>query len=384
MFSVLQMFEPYRKLFPVLQRYLYLNHAGVAPTSTRVRDAAQAWLDDLVGHGIVHEEAWEEQATRVRGSLARLVGARPSEIAFVRNTSHGLGLVAEGLDWQVGDQVAVCRELEFPSNVYPWEHLASRGVEIRDISPISGGVTPAAVAEAITPRTRLVAVSSVQYASGHRTDLTALGVLCRESDTLLCVDGIQSVGAEPLNVREAGVHFLSADSHKWMLGINGAGFLYVAQEVQDALRPALVGWKSTSGAWDFDQARFELQSDAAKLEEGSPAYTSIYALGAATELLLEVGLDRISDRITALLDRLAHGLAALGADVSPARTQRAGILTFALRSRESQELADWLVERDVLISCRRGRLRVSPHFYTTDEEIDRFVALVREGQQALV
>ena len=225
MFSVLQMFEPYRKLFPVLQRYLYLNHAGVAPTSTRVRDAAQAWLDDLVGHGIVHEEAWEEQATRVRGSLARLVGARPSEIAFVRNTSHGLGLVAEGLDWQVGDQVAVCRELEFPSNVYPWEHLASRGVEIRDISPISGGVTPAAVAEAITPRTRLVAVSGLSNALGTLNPIEEITRRAHAAGALVLIDAAQMASHVPIDVQAIDCDFLAFSGHK-VFGPCGVGVLY--------------------------------------------------------------------------------------------------------------------------------------------------------------
>ena len=372
--------ERYRAEFPALEGQIYLNHASVSPASTRVREAIVAWIDDLVGHGVLHEQEWEKRATAARMSCATLIGAAADEIAFVRNTSHGLGLVAEGLDWKDGDEVAVCTEIEYPSNVYPWRHLASRGVAVREIAPVRGGVTPAAVAAALTNRTRLVAVSSVQYASGHRTDLEAIGRVCRERGALLCVDGIQSVGAFPLDVKKAGIHFLSADSHKWMLGVNGSGFLYVDREAGRRLRPVLVGWHSTTGAWDFDKARFELRDDAQRFEEGSPSYLSVWALGEAVDLLAEVGIDRIALRITTLLAQLDEGLAALGCDVSPAAAERAGILTFVPPAPATAvSVAAALAANRVSVTVRRGRIRVSPHFYTTDAELQKVVSLVAEA-----
>lgn len=370
--------ESYRALFPVLQEQLYLNHAGVAPTSLRAAEAVRRWMDDLVYHGIQHERGWEAHCEQVRAMGARLLNAEPGEVAFVRNTSHGLGLVAEGLDWKPGDEVAVASSLEYPSNVYPWLHLKDRGVAVREIQTPEGGVTPEAVAAALTPRTRLVALSSVQFATGYRTDLDAVGALCERAGVLFCVDGIQSLGCVPVDVKKSRIHFLSADSHKWMLGIAGIGLLYVAKEVLPRLRPVLVGWRSTTDAWNFNRSHFELRPDASKLEEGSAAYTGIYALGAALELLEEVGLEAIQTRIRTLLVQLEEGLRGLGCDVGPAPEHRAGILTFLPPSGEARPLGAWLAGRNVALSVRRGRVRLSPHFYNLPEEMDRLVALVRE------
>jgi selenocysteine lyase/cysteine desulfurase len=375
--------DAYRPEFPALARQIYLNHASVAPTSTRVRNAVVEWVDDLVANGVLNEQTWEARAEAARASCATLIGATPGEIAFVRNTSHGLGLIAEGLDWKEGDEVAVCAEIEYPSNVYPWRHLKDRGVSVREIRPVRGGVVPDAVAAALTPRTKLVAVSSVQYASGHRTDLTAIGRLCRSKGVLLCVDGIQSVGALPLDVAKAGIDFLSADSHKWMLGVNGSGFLYVSRAAAARVRPVLVGWHSTTGAWNFDRAVFELRTDAQRFEEGSPSYLSVWSLGTAVDLLLEVGVERIAARIGELLARLERGLAAAGCDVSPGPEDRAGILTFVPPAPANvAAVAAHLAANRVSVTVRRGRIRVSPHFYTTDAEMDEVIRLVRDAIRA--
>ena len=372
--------ERYRSEFPALASQIYLNHASVAPASTRVRNAVVEWIDDLVAHGVLHEQTWEARAEQARASCAKLIGAAPGEIAFVRNTSHGLGLIAEGLDWKEGDEVAVCTEVEYPSNVYPWLHLKDRGVAVREIRAVRGGVVADAVAAALTPRTKLVAVSSVQYASGHRTDLEAVGRVCRAKGALLCVDGIQSAGAFPLDVKKAGIDFLSADSHKWMLGVNGSGFLYVGAAAAARVRPVLVGWHSTTGAWNFDRAHFELRTDAQRFEEGSPSYLSVWALGTAVDLLLEVGVDRVAARIAELLARLERGLAGAGCEVSPAPEERAGILTFVPpKPANATAVAAHLAANRVSVTVRRGRVRVSPHFYTSDAEMDRVVELVRDA-----
>jgi cysteine desulfurase / selenocysteine lyase len=372
--------DRYRALFPVCEQYAYLNNAAVSPPSLLAARAAAAWFDDAVRHGVVHGDAWNQRTEEVRGLSARLLGASPGEIAFVRSTSHGLGLVAEGLDWKPGDEVAVCAELEYPSNVYVWQHLHSKGVVVRPIEPVRGGVTVEAAARAIGPRTRLLSASSVQYATGHRTDLGALGKLCRERGVLFCVDGIQSVGASAIDVHRDHIDFLAADSHKWLLGINGIGFLYVGEAVIDRLRPVLVGWKSTADAWNFDRATFELRRDAAKLEEGSLAYTNLYAMGAAIELLLEVGLPAIEDRIAGLLERLERRLVAAGCDVSPGADERAGILTFApAAGRDPAVLAEKLAGASVCVSLRRARVRVSPHFYNNEQDIDALAEVVERN-----
>ncbi len=368
-----------RAEFPITERCVYLNHAGVAPTSRRVERAVNEWMQSAAERAILDLDDWVALEEGVRAKAARLLGCAAEEVAYVRNTSHGLALIAEGLPWEAGDAVAFAESAEYPSNVYPWHHLASRGVERVAIEAPGDAVTPAAVARALDahPRVRLVAVSSTQYASGAVTDLPAIGALCRDRGALLCVDGIQSVGALPLDVRAAGVHFLSADSHKWMLGVCGIGVLFVAREQIERLRPPAVGWKSTTRALDFDRPHFELLPTAARLEEGSLPFALIAGLGAAIDLLLEVGVERIAARLERLVERAARGLEALGCDVGPAPAHRRHVVTFTHPAREAEALGEALTQQEVVASVRRGRVRVSPHVYTSEGEIDRLLEAVR-------
>jgi selenocysteine lyase/cysteine desulfurase len=368
----------YRKEFPVTETLIYLNHAGVSPTSTRARDAVAEWFDGCVKRGILDEEDWVDTSEACRARFARLIGASSDEISFVRNTSHGLALIAEGLPWKPGDRVAVATELEYPSNVYVWQHLKDRGVAVDTIDASEGAVTPKAVEAALTPNTRLVAVSSAQYATGAVTDLAAIGAICRGRDLLFCVDGIQTVGALDIDVKQVGAHFLSADSHKWLLGMHGLGALYVSSEVVDEVRPVIVGWKSTTDAWNFDCALFELLSDARKFEEGSLPWSLIVGFYAALEILEEIGIPTIGAHIKELVERLAIGLTDLGAEVYPPSEMRHHILTFTHPRVESADLLEQLTERNFVISCRRGRIRISPHLYNTEKEIDQLLAAVEE------
>ncbi len=368
----------YRSAFPACADRAYLDCAAVAPGSTRVRAAVNAWLDDHVAQGRTGSEHWWARVAEVRARIAGLVGASPEEIAFVRSTSHGLALVAEGIDWRSGDEVAVASTLEYPSNVYAWKHLADRGVGLREIRVTDGAVTPAAVDEAIGPRTRLVAVSSVQFASGHRTDVAAIGRLCRDRNVLFVVDAIQQAGAFPIDVKASGIHAMAACSHKWMLGLLGIGFLYVDRDLLPNLRPALVGWYSVEDPFAFDGARFDLRTDASRLEEAAPVFPMVYGLGAAVEMLLEAGVANTAAHIAGLLDHAAGALEAIGCDVSPAPEHRAGILMIKPRSANVDALAEACAERNIAVSVRRGRLRLSAHLYNDRDDIDALVELLRD------
>lgn len=366
-----------RKLFPITRTCHYLNHAAVAPTSTRVRDAVHAWVDDLLVHGMANLASWVRQEREVRERAALILGASADEIAFVRSTSHGLGLFAEGLDWRPGDEVAVCTELEYPANIYPWMHLASRGVSLRTIAARGGGVSPQSVASAIGPRTRAVSVSTVQFGTGVASDLDAIGLLCRARGVLLCVDGIQSVGAFPLDVRKASIDFLSADSHKWQLGLPGIGIAYVRREILPLLRPSVVGWKSVKNPLDFDHLDLTLRDDAARLEEGTQSFATIMGMGAALALLDEIGIDRVAAHITAWLSEIEKVLAAAGLDPGPPPAVRRGILTFRAPSGTPDDFVRRAQASGIMLSSRRGRVRVSPHLYNGEVELTALADFVR-------
>lgn len=368
--------EQCRTFFPVCERKIYLNNAGVAPTSTSVRRAATEWFDAMVERGFDDPDSWERRLDQTRANAARLLGCDADEVAFVRSTSHGLGLVAEGIDWQPGDEIAVCAEVEYPSNVYPWLHLEqTRGVKVRNVEAVRGGVVLAEVQAALTDRTRLVTVSAVQYATGHATDLDAIGALCKDRGVLFCVDGIQRLGAFDIDVRRSNIDFLSADSHKWMLGLVGTGVMYVRREVLPSLRPVLVGWKSTTDAFNFDRVHFELRKDAAKLEEGTLAIPMIYGMNAGIEMILDVGMDAVSGHIRELLAYAERRLVDAGLEVSPAPSERAGILMVSPVG-DPQSVLQRCIDRNIEVSLRRGRLRIAPHVYNNRADIDAFVDAV--------
>ncbi|MEQ1501042.1 MAG: aminotransferase class V-fold PLP-dependent enzyme, partial [Myxococcota bacterium] len=275
-----------------------------------------------------------------------------------------------GIDWHPGDVVLVATSEEYPSNVYPWQRLARRGVELRAVPAPGGRLDPAAFAAAGDARTRLIAVSSVQYATGVRVDLPALGQLCRDRGWWLCVDGIQSLGVLPCDVKAAGVHFLAADSHKWMLGLPGIGVLFVDRSVVGAIEPALIGWRSTKTRFDFDRVALDLRDDALRFEEGNLPYALIEGMGAAIDLLLDARVERIRDHVFRLNDVLVERLRRDGHTVtSPTDAARSGSVVFRPKVGDPVAIAEALHRAGVILSCRRGALRVSPHLYNTADEV---------------
>ncbi len=214
--------ESYRREFPITEKYAYLDHAGVAPLSNRVKDAVTSFLAESLEGGAFHYPVWARRIMDARQACAALLNARPDEIAFVRSTSHGLSLVAEGLEWKRGDNVLIY-EKEFPSNIYPWQNLGRKGVGTRIIPSREGRIVLDDIERLIDKRTRLLSLSSVQFTNGFRSDLKAVSNLCRGRGVLFCVDAIQSLGVLPLDVKDCGIDFLSADAHKWLLGPEGIG-----------------------------------------------------------------------------------------------------------------------------------------------------------------
>jgi cysteine desulfurase/selenocysteine lyase len=368
----------WRLEFPITEQVTHFNHAGVSPVSRRVADAVTAFINEATIIDAAAQRRWELRTEAVRAAFARLVGARPEEIAFVKNTSEGLSLVAAGLDWRAGDNV-IAVDGEYPSNVYPWFGLRRWGVETRMVRPVRGRVRNEDVQALADERTRVVAVSFIDWNSGARTELRPIGEFCRSRGILFCVDGIQGVGAIPLDVERERIDCLAVGGHKWLLAPEGCGCLFISQRVVDGLQSVLHGWKSVRDADVYLPYHFDPRPDAAKFEPGSPSVLSTYALGAAIDLLLEIGVDQIERRLSELTDRLAAGLRERGAElVSPwGENERSGIVVFRLGD-DPQRLWTELTQRGFVVRVRSGGIRIAPHFYNNEDDIDRLLAALDE------
>ena len=370
--------------FPILGKMAFLNHAGVAPVSGSAAAALRKYASQAESAAYVNSH-WYGQIRKIKQLAATLIGASGDhEIAFVPNTSSGLSLVAKGLDWQPGDNVVITN-VEYPANRYPWEDLKRFGVELIEISQHADGrIDPEDVAEAITNRTRVVAISHVQYASGQRIALKSISDMGHRAGGYLCVDAIQSVGAIPINVRDFGVDFLSADGHKWLLSPEGCGIFYCREDLIELLHPSVVGWMNMVNATDYSNYHLEFQPDARRFEPGSYNIPGILALGASMQLLLEVGIDSIWSRIDALTMRLCEGLAEKEYRIFSPRDpsnaeERSGIVAFNPPYPDTRltpplpKLVSTLEQEGIVIVVREGRLRASPHFYNTPQQINALV-----------
>ncbi|MFW6059346.1 MAG: aminotransferase class V-fold PLP-dependent enzyme [Phycisphaeraceae bacterium] len=364
--------------FPVLGELIHLNHAGVAPISGPAARALRDYADHAARYG-PHRAGWHRHIREIRTAAARLIHARgPHEIAFVANTSTGLAVVAEGLDWRRGDNVVIT-SIEYPANRYPWQNLARRGVELIEIEPQRDGrIDVEDVVEAITDRTRVVSISHVQFSTGQRIDLKPIAETVHRAGGYLCVDAIQSVGALPVDVQAMGIDFLAADGHKWMLGPEGAGIFYCHEELIPLVHPPIVGWLNMVNALDFLNYRFELREDAQRFEAGSYNVPGILALGASIDLLLEVGMDTVAHHVEAVTTHLCERLGEKGYRVYSPRTdgaERSGIVVFEPPAGKPavEHIVAELERAGIVIVVRGGRLRASPHFYNTMEQMDRLV-----------
>jgi cysteine desulfurase / selenocysteine lyase len=366
--------------FPVTRECAYLNHAGNGPLPRRGVER-MAGLADLVSRS--GDRRWLERNTeidRVRGLAARLLGARRDhEIAFVENTSAGLSLIADGIAWQEGDNIVTAAH-EFPSNVYPWMQLATRGVALRRVPERDGRIDTDELLATLDEYTRMVALSWVQYASGFRSDLARIGAACRERGILFVADVIQGLGALPIDVERDQIDICAASSHKWLLGPEGIGLLYVSDRVIEQVRPVHSGWRSMRKMFDWKDLELTFAEGARRFESGTLNAYGIVALGGSLEIFLEIGAAALESHVLALADRAATGLADLGFQVISSRTpgETSGIIAAAHPRHAPGDLVKHLAKKDIHAAARLGRFRISAHFYNSEEEIDRMLAELAE------
>jgi len=357
--------------FPVLREITFLNHAGVSPVPARSAQAMRDVVGELERFGPLYQKKDQQRLEWLRTAAARLLHCSSDEIAFVKNTTEGLCLVAEGLPWRPGDNV-VTADHEFPANVYPWRSLESRGVELRIVPENDCRFEVQDFADAIDEHTRLLTVSAVEFSTGFRMPLEQLGRLCRARGVLFCVDAIQALGAMPFDVERMGIDFLSADGHKWLLGPEGFGIFYCRRDRIPALSNCVLGWVGVENPSDYDRTDQPWVPTARRFEEGSHNLIGAVGLAGAVELLLEVGIEQIEQRVLALTRRLIEGLEARGCEIFTPREDNArlGIVSFRHPTEPSGRLFQRLLDRKIIAAHRREWVRVSPHFYNNEAQID--------------
>ncbi len=367
-------------LFPVLRQWSFFNHAGVSPLPHAAAEAMRAYTVQAESAAYL-AAGWYLDIEKLRQESAALLNCDRDEIAFVKNTSEGISIVANGIDWQWGDRI-VTTNVEYPANIYPWMEVArSHGVKLVMVEEQPGHEDTRHVpvekilAAAAEPRTRLVTLSHVEFASGQRHDLARIGQFCAERNILFCVDAIQSLGVIPLNVADMYIDFLSADGHKWLLGPEGAGIFFCRRGLIERTRPLMVGWMNVVDSQNFGKYDFTLRPDACRFECGSHNVPGLMALRGSLQLIQSVGIPAISARIKTLTDQLIAGLKKKGYRIISPRLgeQWSGIVSFASPTLNHEQIFQDLRAKHIEIALRVGRLRCSPHFYNTESQIQRLI-----------
>ncbi len=374
----MQNWQEYRKLFPHTDHTVYLNHAAVAPMNRRVMEATRIYQQKRSEENIPYWPDLMEARNRFKELVGKLINAPVEYIARVENTTAGLNILAQGIDWKPGDRILL-NNFEFPANVYSFLNLERLGVKVDFVKQDQGRIHLEDLVRAIRPETRLLAISFVQFLNGFRSDLKAISEICRQHDLLFSVDGIQGVGALEIDVQEMGIDFLANGVHKWLMSPMGTGFIYISPRIFDLVYPTNAGWLSVEDSWEgiFDY-KLDFLPTAQRFEPSGFNVQGLVGANASLEIFLEIGMKHIQERILKLTDYLIDQLEAFGYKLFTISdpVHRSGIVTFC--HDRAEELFEFLISNRTYVSLRSGMIRVSPHFYNTTEDIDRFMAVIRE------
>ncbi len=353
--------------FPQDPELCYLNHAAIGPWPRRTAQTVARFAQQNMLRGGADYPEWLATERRLRGRIATLIGAASADdIALSKNTSDGLSIISQGLDWRDGDEVIGVAH-DFISNRMPWQALATHGVHYRSIDAVACDDPEGALVDAFTANTRVLAVSSVHYITGYRFDLARLARACKSHGVLFSVDAIQSLGAVPFDLTEVAADFVTSGSHKWLLAPEGLGFMYCRPPLRDTLRLRQYGWAMRESPYDFDADDWTPARSARRFESGTPNMMAIHALDASLGLLEEIGMDAVAERLTDNLTFLIEALSTIPrlellTPRDPAR--RAGIVTFRHPAIVAGATHPALMKAGVICSTRGGGIRFSPHFYS--------------------
>lgn len=371
-----------RNQMPITEQIAYFDHAAVAPVSGPAGEAIQHWLKQATELGDTVWLEWAKGVEETRRHGAEMLSASKDEIALVTSTTHGINFVAEGLDWNEGDNVVILSD-EYPSNVYPWMHQWDRGVETRMVQTDFGRFNPDRLREACDNRTRVVSVSWVGFQTGYRQDLSPIAEIAHAAGAYFFVDAIQALGVFPLDVNDVPIDFLAADGHKWMLGAEGAGIAYVRKEHLEKLRTIGVGSNSVVGAKDFSTIDYTLRPTATRYEGGSANMPGLLGLGASLDFLAKWNPQDRVDAVLAVTDLACEELRRAGAKIHTHRElepsghdPRSGIVCFTMPDQDPMQQRQKALEAGVAMSCRGGKLRISAHAYNNADDVARLVEVV--------
>lgn len=365
-----------RALFPITRQYIYLNHAAVSPPPIPTIRAVEAQLKDVHENGSTNFRSWLATKEKARELLANLLGARPEQVAFMRNTSDALSTVANGLKWRAGDNI-VTFSREFPSNIYPWLRIRDTfGVEVRLCEERGGRIDLAELESLVDQNTRVVAISHVQYASGFKLDVERLGRFVRQRDALFVVDTIQALGVVPTNVEAQYIDVAAGGGHKWLLTPEGVAYLYLSDRARERIQPTLVGWISVPDPDDYFNFEQSWNRGTLAWETGTGPAALLHGFKASLDLLSGFGAQNAAHYLEELTDYLCERLKPTNYDIVSSRLsgEKSHIVCIHHRGGLSaMALYAHLMAKKIVTAPRADRLRIAPHIYNTQNEMDEFI-----------
>ena len=363
-----------RKLFPYLQEgIIYFNHASTGPLSTLVTERLNKLLIEKSRDKIDDYSSFLEVVDETKELLSVLINANPDRLAFVDNTSNGLNIIAQSIEWKKGDRILL-NDIEFPANVYPFLNLKRLGVEVDFVKSENGIVTADDIINSVKNGTKMISVSFVQFLSGYKIDLEKVGNYCRSNNIVFCVDGIQGIGAANIDVQKSKIDFLSSGTQKWLMGLQGLAFIYITEELQRKIHPANLGWLSVNNAWNLLDYKLDLKASANVFQGGTLNSFGIYALNSSLRLFQEFGFNNVAENVSSNSIYFIDSLIKQGYQPILGNCDKqniAGIVTYMPENPD--QVFENLSKKNIICSLREGQIRFSPHFYNTKEEIDTVV-----------
>ncbi len=363
-----------RKLFPHLETdQIYFNHAAKGPWSSLVLNRINEYAQQRCGAKIDNYQSFLKWDSSAKEKLGKILGTTPDRLAWVDNVSNGLNILAQGLDLKAGDRI-ILNDIEFPSNIYPFLNLQKQGVKIDLIKSRNGVVDLEDIENVITPRTKLISISLVQFLSGYRADIDAIGELCKRHGIIFCVDAIQGAGVVRIDVNKSKIDFLSGGTQKWLMSSQGLSYIYLTEELQNRIDQKNVGWTSVDNAWNLLDYDLTLKSSADRFQNGTINALGVAIFDSMLDLFLDFGMQNVENKILVNTNFLIEKLSGIGIKTileNVAESNKAGIVTF--RHEDSKRIYDELEKRKIYSAVREGMIRFSPHFYNTNEEIEKVV-----------